>query len=115
MPDLAYKCSGCKTVYDAESDACICEAKHQAPMFIRIGEGGCTMRKKQSMYTDCEGYEFFHQRVVYYRDAGQWEVSFTVKDGKSIAVGNGPTKHLDGDELIPCTGQDYRDDNRGYV
>ena len=114
MPE-AYKCSDCKTVYDTEEQACTCEAKHNAPDYIRAG--GTLMRKGQSMYVDVDddGYELSCNRVVYYRDAGQWELDFTIRDGKVIAVGNGPTEHLDGVELIPCSGKEYREDNRGYV
>lgn len=52
----------------------------------------------------------------YFRDAGHWAVEFEEKDGKLVAKTDHPyLGHANGVELIECTEEEWRNDNRGYV
>ena len=51
----------------------------------------------------------------YWRSCGLWGLACEKRGGKFFVVGKkGKTEHLDGLELIPCTAQEHRDDNRRH-
>jgi hypothetical protein len=52
--------------------------------------------------------------VEYYRHAGHWSVSVKEMEGK-IIVDDRCVKHLNGLELIKCTKEEWKNDNKGYV
>jgi len=79
MPKVIYKCNHCGTDFDEKKDACMCEAKHEAPKYIRIGANVGTV---MHLMNDSEG-------AYYWRQAGLWRLDFKIVDGKIIAVGRG--------------------------
>jgi len=49
----------------------------------------------------------------YYRDAGNWSVSYEWKDDKLLSISS--KKWLNGVELIPSTFEEWKEDNAGYI
>jgi len=52
---------------------------------------------------------------AYYRDAGQWEIGFKIISNKILAEGRGNMSHVNGIELVRCSKDEWRNDNKGYV
>ena len=50
----------------------------------------------------------------YYRHAGAWGVNYHKVDGKMLTWG-GQYDHMDGRTLVPCTKEEWLEDNKGYV
>jgi hypothetical protein len=53
----------------------------------------------------------------YYRDAGDWEVGYKWLRDKLFSVNLYGNRHpqLNDVELTPCTEEEWRNDNQGYV
>lgn len=69
------------------------------PQFVRIKSSICALRLTGD---------------TYYRDAGNWRVSFKETDGK-LFVYKPNGEHLHGKELIRTTKKFWCNDNGGYV
>lgn len=70
------------------------------------------------MYVKLEGCCLRLEGNSYYRDAGNWEVDFREVDGKLIVhepSKSSPMNHAHGRELVPCSKEEWREDNSGYV
>ncbi len=54
---------------------------------------------------------------TYFKDAGHWEVRIEERDGKLFSADAYSGKHpqLVGHELVPCTKEEWKKDNGGYV
>jgi hypothetical protein len=74
----------------------------KAPEFVRIGgPNGTTLKRNECGF-------------MYGRAAGQWGVSAHWVDGVLLSIDN-DRDWLHGVVLWPCTEQEYKDDNAGYV
>ena len=87
------------------------------PQFVRIGEGGTCMRKgvTTEQFGGWGGDPTWKITQHYWRDAGAWGLLAKVEVGKLVVDGKGATKHLDGEELVACTQEEWEEDNDGYL
>lgn len=72
------------------------------PKYVRLGEGGPALKGGSAQY---------------WRDAGKWGIKPAIKDDR-LVVGEDQIPemaHAIGVELIPCTEEEWREDNLGYV
>lgn len=78
--------------------------KQKLPKYVWFGsKGSCAMRLTE------DGKR-------YYRIAGDWGTAFKVDDGHLVSTGNPPShRYLNNIRLIPCTFQEWKRDNKGYV
>ena len=54
--------------------------------------------------------------ATYWKPTGAWIVCVRDQDGQLVAFSDNPhLKHVNGNKLIPCSQEDFRRDNRGYV
>ena len=82
-------------------------------MLILNGKPNCAMRLQKSEY-----WVGKNSRWEYYRHAGDWGICFKEVDGKLITSDDRYTEdipHLNGQELIPITEAEWRNDNKGYI
>lgn len=73
----------------------------QLPKYARVGQGGSVLRLVSGN--------------SYFRDAGQWHLSARMCQGSLCFFGTGRMKHIQRIEVVEATGQEWRDDNAGYL
>ena len=72
------------------------------PEYARLGVGGPALRHTQLYY--------------YYRDAGHWAINVMWRKGKLICSDRkGPMAHAFGEVLVPCTEEEWKKDNDGWL
>jgi hypothetical protein len=72
------------------------------PRYVRLGKNGPALKGGRSSY---------------YRDAGEWSITPTFKNGR-LEVGEkqiSEMAHAIGMELIPCSEEEWKESNLGYV
>ena len=72
------------------------------PKFVRFGDSDTCLRLDNS---DIEKF--------YFRDAGAWQVHYRIIEGRLYSLSH--IKSTNDVEMIPCTEQEWRESNIGYV
>jgi hypothetical protein len=85
------------------------------PRYVKIKKLNITLRLNEVIN---ENHNYFlssnKTKLEYYRDAGDWSVSFKIENDKIIIDDDG-NDHLNGLELIEVNRKEYENDNRGYI
>jgi hypothetical protein len=72
--------------------------------------------KKLPKYVSLHGACLVLENKKYFRDAGAWEVNFIIKkDRVFVNEPTGVMNHCHNVELVPCTEQEWKESNKGYV